>query len=283
MFNLNELTMLFSEFDMSMDKQITYLGYLVLQFLIGAFLLLMIPTYSLETTSSKLWKAYPQSAYIWLTLLSISYAGIISFLNIGQQPVPIGYLMTGLLIAQFSNRHLSSLLQQLLKVILYTQIAFNLIEQPLFALFTALTVYFLVESGLSLYVNQPRLRINTIHPDREDLMLNIARLLNVFVIIFLVTHVVLFFSDLEFESPFYLLYGLIPFSYFLYKKLKHPYLGYLSVGLFAYANSFGALLLIPFGKPYGLNLIHTLSVAAVLSIACYLIVTSTVAGKEVER
>ena len=89
-----------------------------------------------------------------------------------------------------------------------------------------------------------------------------------FVLICILVHfgLTFVFPDYEQHLTHYLLYTLIPFSFYLSRQLQLRYLSYLAIGLFAYTNIFVALPLLPYMQSFNLNIVHLINGTFVLSI-----------------
>ena len=74
------------------------------------------------------------------------------------------------------------------------------------------------------------------------------------------------------DIPSYLLYGLIPYGFFLKKRLGFGYLGDLGLALFPYANAFIFLRFLPEAQSWGLTPLHLTSASFLFSIVSFLLV-----------
>lgn len=249
--------------------QLYYLEKLVVIYLLGASLLLILPVYCFETRRSLPVKAYILAAYRWLMVLPVPAVAALIWICNGAAPLAVVYPAAAIAVVHLAYRHRPCLFQHFLKALLAVQLCLGLIQPPPTALFCGIALYFALEIFAFYGLNRFQPRLNAVTSKGIDTTLLMAEMVYAGTLLTIFLHLGLFFQNRSSPPEFYLLYGLIPFSYFSYHKLRWEHLAYLCVGLFAYANGFASLYFKDLSFLSRLDSVHRLSLAATFSILAY--------------
>ena len=256
----------------------------ILQSLAGAAMLLFLPAYFLEVTQRETWQAYARSAHHWLGTLSFLFAILLMFPMEGRSllPLPLPYFVAGYILVHLGNRSWQSPIMTFLKGLLCTRLALVWTHDFLSGLFMAIVLFTLLELllGRAGSVSRLRLPASPFAEEPSTLGKQAAWVLTTLVTVFILAHLVLILTGQQMNDiPSYLLYGLIPYCFFLKKRLGFGFLGDLGLALFPYANAFIFLRFLPEAQSWGLTPLHLTSASFLFSIVSFLIVLTFLRGK----
>ncbi|SDT84314.1 hypothetical protein [Desulfobacula phenolica] len=263
-----------------------------LKLLILAGLIFFIPGFSFERSKNKIAKYYSDVFHTWLFGVACVFSFCVSvpffygfygslspvFLNSLLYIVIAGYFLI-----HAGNRYFKTAFLYIAKAFVCVYAGLLLMFEPLAGLIFGFTVFALLEALLCLGIKHKVTR--PMESNTGDIHINylnrLAKSAEVFVHIALVFHLIQFMRLFQ-APPGVLLYLIIPYTVFCYRRLYKPYLGYLAVGIFAYANGFVAMGFHDFFIKNNLNTSHLLSISAMFTIFVFLVYNKVAAAQRRE-
>lgn len=243
----------------------------VLVYLIGLGLLFFIPAVLLEKGRTDIKKEYSSSAQYWIMGISIIYTifTAYSFFNMSAYIPGLAIFLCGWALLHMANRHLSHVFITLLKGTTCILVGLYMFDILAVSLFSGMLLFFLLEACLRqadkiLPLNLQANPFNE-RAGRENHVRHVIHIMTLATIIIHTGHLTGFITP---ESPHFILYCLVPFCVILYLKNKHQYYAFLCLVVFTYANTLYATELRLLLKPYGLTVIHLISIGLLISLIC---------------
>lgn len=230
----------------------------------------LIPGIFLESQKNTIWQAYAQSFHEWLLATAILFAGLVTFGWLFQyRPLPLFYYFIGFFLVHAGNRYYFRCPPVFIKagLCIFAGLAVGL--PPIFGMMAGIILFSLLEYGLWQADRRLPFGLQSVFPTNASPGDRAARVYQVFIVFYILSHLYLFLTDSS-PTPHYLMYLLIPFSVFVYRRFTFAANGYLATGLFFYTNCFVSMLLLNVFQAANLNTLHLLSIAITLSILiCY--------------
>ena len=111
------------------------------------------------------------------------------------------------------------------------------------------------------------MQVNTFN-DIADREKSVSHVIHIMVLVTIIIHTIQFASLIGPASPHFILYFLVPFCVILYLRNKNQYYAFLSLGVFTYANTLYTTEMRFILKPYGLTVLHLISIGFLISLIC---------------
>ena len=243
----------------------------ILIYLVGLGLLLFIPAVLLEKRKADTKKRYSSSAQYWITVISIIYTGFTAYSIFNRSVYTPGLIMIlcGWVLLHMANRHVSQSFVTLLKGVICFLAGFHIFDILSVSVFTGMLLFFLLEEGLRVAdkIIPLNLQVNTFNDiaDREN---SVSHVIHIMVLATIIIHTIQFTGLIGPDSPHFILYCLVPFCVLLYLRNKNQYYAFLSLGVFTYANTLYATEMRFILNPYGLTVLHLISIGFLISLIC---------------
>lgn len=261
-----------------------------LKLLILAGLIFFIPAFTFEKSKNKIAKYYSDVFHTWLFGVAFVFSLCISvpFLYGFYESLRPGFLnslpcivIAGYVLIHAGNRYFKTAFLSAAKAFMCVYAGLLLVYEPLAGLIFGFTVFALLEALLCLGIKHKVTRPMESNSSNINYLNRLAQSAEVFVHIALVFHLIQSMRLFQ-APPGVLLYLLIPYTVFCYRRLYKPYLGYLAVGIFAYANGFVAMGFHDFFIKNDLNTSHLLSISAMFTIFVFLVYNKVAAAQRTE-
>ena len=228
-----------------------------------------VPAYLLEPYADVLKKEYSRTLHIWLFSITLGYSALIAAeLTVHGFSLHPAYMAAGILLVHLGNRYFSFFPLCFLKSGFCLLTGISVSGAPLTGMIGGMALFAAIEFVAERLHRLPALRIQSVHEKELQLPVRTAWVIHAGVIVFLFAHMVILTRH-PYTTPPYLIYTMIPFSFFVYRHLKYPYTGYIANGLFAYGNGVFILHFSPVLCVGGLNDIHLICAAMIFSILFY--------------
>lgn len=237
-------------------------------YLLGFIAVLFIPAYIMEWFDRRFCRTYHQAIQHWLPML----AGCLMILLLSalmlEQQLSVTVISLSLLAFHLVNRAYHHSLLFLCKWLTSCLLIYIVLANPIYALlfgsFVFLTIEFLWQQSARLN----KLQLQGIGNLNRPATKKIAQIGVLALAITLFIHLLDFAGDAAYGIENIWLYTLLPFSLYLYQVLKWEVLSYAVALIFSYANIFIALKWQLDFFALGLNSIHLLCAAMIVSILC---------------
>lgn len=244
----------------------------------GLFVLIFAPALVLERSSRSLARTYAKGAQPWLWLAAIAFTAS-GLLFRGGASTPrwpdVVYPAASWLLLLLGNRQWRSRPMVILRGLASLAIVWVVVPEPVAASFLGLVLFYALELlvGRLDGVVGGRLLATPFAERQGDDPRATAITLHVLGGLVVAVHLaapLLRDAAPAFPQHFWL-YGLIPFCWLVFRNLGRPYLEYVGFGLFAYANAFYAVELLPWARGHELTALHLVGLAFVVSMGCYVV------------
>ncbi len=236
----------------------------------GAFFCLFLPAAAIERWRSPVARAYAAGAQPWLALFALGFVAA----SVLEPPFRLAPLLAWVLL-ELGGRHWRSFWMVLAQGGVCLWLGTSVLQGDLpGAFFLGILIFWLLElaarrlesaAGHGLRATPFRVR------DPEGERRSVTAVLQLLSLAVLVVHLRLVAGGpADGTVRHFWLYFLIPLALLLGRRLEKRYLGTVGLALFAYANCFYALELLPRVRAFDLTHFHLLSLAFVVSMAGYL-------------
>ena len=252
----------------------------LLPWLLGYAVILTIINLSTERSHSAHLSLYQRHSKGWLFMFSHLFAllTMTAAWLAYEDSTLMGYALLTIPLLIIANRSYQVQLPIIILAAITVTIGLLITPDKLWALLLALLLFSGIQA-LLMFSRRFTWPIHAMDSQQPFMLQQASYVLYGLVIITLLTHLTLFLTlPAQASMSHAMLYLLIPFSVLLYKLLRLEHLSYLAITLFAYANCFMSLALLPWIQQQDLTIMHLLSGTLVISL---LLLTSL--GKIISR
>jgi len=258
----------------------TFAASTLLPWLLGYAVILTIINLSTERRRSAHLSLYQRHSKGWLFMFSHLFA-LLTMTTAWlayEDSTLMGYALLTIPLLIIANRSYQVRLPIIILATITVTIGLLITPDKLWALLFALLLFTGIQA-LLMFSRRFTWPIHAMDSQQPFMLQQASYVLYGLVIITLLTHLTLFLTlPAQASMSHAMLYLLIPFSMLLYKLLRLEHLSYLAITLFAYANCFMSLALLPWIQQQDLTIMHLLSGTLVISL---LLLTSL--GKIISR
>jgi len=229
----------------------------------------VIPGYILEVYPGRIHRAYSKAFHSWLCVSALIYLILFcQVLVLNLREIHLLHAMAGIVLVHLSNRYYFWFPYVFLKAFFCIATGMIITKHPLGGMLTGALLFYVIEA-ISVWMDRfPKLRFQSVCLHDKDPYRRTAWVIHVSIFLVLFIHMGLYLLSPK-DVPFYLMYAWIPFGVFVYRKLGYGYTGYIALGLFVYANCFSMLTFSGYFYRHGLNHLHLISIAMIVSILFY--------------
>lgn len=235
-------------------------------YFIGLLFLLFIPAYLMEWFSYDNTQAYYASIQQWLPAFSLMLILLMAAAYLTGESLSLASYALCLASIHCANRTYHHQLLFIGKWLTCCLMAYSIIPNNTYALLLGCFLFLAVELLLHFFAQSKLLQIQGVGDYWKTSINKVAKTGLLAMSMTLVSHAMVFIGGLQNTINAVYLFSLLPVCFFLYKTLKWEALTYLFVLIFVYTNMFIALSFKPEVLALGLNSIHLISGAFMVSI-----------------